>query len=307
MRRHAAAAISAAKSSKRKYNLSKRHRDALRELAEDESIVIAACDKNLGICVDSSQSYDMHAREELARTHNHVTNDDYDALQETRDEIQRKLAPFWDSAILPDWMEEWCKTASSTCADPKTGRKFQVPSFRLLYKIHKDPIEYRPLTGNHCWITQPYALLLSFLILPFVRRTPTYLKDSGTLIVDLARLQVGGDHILISYDVCRLYPSIPHDKCYRFLRNHLHDRSFYLANFCVATLLIILTYNFCYFGGDVFHQTIGFATGVSCGAEIAHILSKNCLLLPLRATRTFLLIIGGTSTTVSSFGQALLS
>jgi hypothetical protein len=138
-------------------------------------------------------------------------------------------------------------------------------------KVHKDPIEYRPLTGNHCWITQPYALLLSFLILPFVRRTPTYLRDSGTLIVDLARLQVGGDHILISYDVCRLYPSIPHDKCYRFLRNHLHDRNFYLANFCVATLLIILTYNFCYFGGDVFQQTIGFATGVSCGGEIAHI------------------------------------
>ena len=76
VRQHAAAAISAAKSSKRVHNLSKRHRDALRQLSEDESIVIAACDKNLGICVDSSQSYDLHAREELARTHNLVTNDD---------------------------------------------------------------------------------------------------------------------------------------------------------------------------------------------------------------------------------------
>jgi hypothetical protein len=54
VRQHAAAAISAAKSSKRVHNLSKRHRDALRQLSEDESIVIAACDKNLGICVDSS-------------------------------------------------------------------------------------------------------------------------------------------------------------------------------------------------------------------------------------------------------------
>jgi hypothetical protein len=229
VRQHARAVISA--TSKRVHNLAKRYRVGLRELSEDDSITIVACDKNLGICVDSSQSYDAHAREELGRTHFLITNDDYDALQVTREEIQRKLAPFWDSAVLPDWMGEWCKTASSTCADPKTGRKFQVPSFRLLYKIHKDPIEYRPLTGNHCWITQPYALLLSFLILPFVRRTPTYLRDSGTLIVDLARLQVGGDHILISYDVCRLYPSIPHDKCYRFLRNHLHDRNFYLANF----------------------------------------------------------------------------
>ena len=61
---------------------------------------------------------------------------------------------------------------------------------------------------------------------------------------------------------------------YRLLRNHLHDRNFfnfYLANFCVATLLIILIYNFCYFGDDVFHRTIGFATVVSCGAEIAQI------------------------------------
>ena len=82
---------------------------------------------------------------------------------------------------------------------------------------------------------------------------------------------MGEDHLLITYDVCRLYPSIPHDKCYRFVRNHLHDRNFFLANFCAATLLVILTYNFCYFGGDVFHQTVGFATGVSCGAEVAHI------------------------------------
>ena len=153
VRQHAAAAISAAKSPKRKYNLSKRHRDALRELAEDESIVIAACDKNLGICVDSSQSYDMHAREELARTHDHVTNDDYAALQETRDEIQRKLSHFWkgDSVNMFPWMADWCRTAFDTCADPKSGRKFQVPAFRLLYKIHKNPIEYRPLTMRFCY------------------------------------------------------------------------------------------------------------------------------------------------------------
>ena len=90
-------------------------------------------------------------------------------------------------------------------------------------------------------------------------------------------MKVGGDHFLVTYDVCRLYPSIPHDKCYRFLRNHLHDRHFYLATFCASALLIILGYNFCYFGGDVFHQNVGFATGVACGAETAHIFLEELL------------------------------
>ena len=274
VRRHAEAVLSSVP--KPVHNLARIHRDALTELSEDESIVIAACDKNLGICVDSAHSYDLHAREELARTHTLITNEDYDALQVTSDEIVLKLSRYWESAIMRDWMEEWCK-AASTGHDPQSGRRFRVPSFRLLYKIHKDPIEYRPLTGNFCWITQPYALLLSFLLLPFVRATSTYLKDSGTFIVDIANMKVGGDHFLVTYDVCRLYPSIPHDKCFRFLRNHLHDMHFYLATFCASALLIILGYNFCYFGGDVFHQNVGFATGVACDADTAHIFLEELL------------------------------
>ena len=87
---------------------------------------------------------------------------------------------------------------------------FAIPSFRLLYKIHKSKLGMRPITGNHVWVTQPLALLLAALLLPYVRATSTYVQDTDDFQRNLSSVVVLGDYFLVTYDVERLYPSIPH-------------------------------------------------------------------------------------------------
>ena len=54
-----------------------------------------------------------------------------------------------------------------------------VPSFRVLYKIHKAALQFRPITGNHCWCTQPLAALLAFLLQPYIKdMISTHVSDT---------------------------------------------------------------------------------------------------------------------------------
>ena len=43
------------------------------------------------------------------------------------------------------------------------------------------------------------------------------------------------------------------------------------ADFIGECLALILTFNYCFFAGDVWQQTLGYATGVACGGECAHL------------------------------------
>jgi hypothetical protein len=43
------------------------------------------------------------------------------------------------------------------------------------------------------------------------------------------------------------------------------------VDFCVKLLPVILQRNYCLFDNEVWHQHIGFATGIACGAEVANL------------------------------------
>eukprot|EP01044_Picomonas_judraskeda_P000710 COSAG03_NODE_34_length_17821_cov_18.833531_8_plen_227_part_00 len=62
---------------------------------------------------------------------------------------------------LPDWMQTFL--AESFLRIPTTGGSYKVPNFYLLYKVHKDVLGFRPITGNWCSPSQPASRLLAFL------------------------------------------------------------------------------------------------------------------------------------------------
>eukprot|EP01048_Picozoa_sp_COSAG05_P031236 COSAG05_NODE_11298_length_520_cov_1.562945_1_plen_52_part_01 len=49
------------------------HRKALSRLRQDSSIVIGACDKNLGLFADDASSYERRGLENLQNTHERVS------------------------------------------------------------------------------------------------------------------------------------------------------------------------------------------------------------------------------------------
>ena len=77
--------------------------------------------------------------------------------------------------------------------------------------------------------------------------------------------------LLLTYDIVRLYPSIKHELCYALLEKHLQASGCRHTSFIVAALRIILNRNYCKFNGQTWRQRIGFATGISCGVEVANL------------------------------------
>ena len=84
-------------------------------------------------------------------------------------------------------------------------------------------------------------------------------------------MQIPASAYLLTYDVVRLYPSIPHTLCYTLLHRHLRASGCSYASFLINALKIILNYNFCNFNGKTWRQHTGFATGIACGAEVANL------------------------------------
>jgi hypothetical protein len=183
--------------------------------------------------------------------------------------MEAAISPHLDT--LPDWAAKFLrKTMEGT--DPCTGRHFRVPSFRVLYKIHKERLQFRPISGNHCWCTQPLAALLAFLLQPYIiSHISTHVSDTDDFQRVLLSLAVSSASLIVTYDVERLYPSIPHASAVRCLRTFLTQCGCAFVDFAVAALEFILGNNFCIFGGIVQKQFIGFATGVACACEVADI------------------------------------
>ena len=154
---------------------------------------------------------------------------------------------------------------------PSSGRRYSVPWFRLLYKIHKAELGFRGLTGNHTWVTRPFALLLAFLLLSYVIATSTYVRDSDQFVAELRSVKVLPHYLLVTLDVVRLYPTIPHRLCVRLLSDYLNSKGCTYTAFLMAILDVVLTENYCFFAGYYWKQFLGFATGVACGSEVANL------------------------------------
>jgi hypothetical protein len=78
--------------------------------------------------------------------------------------------------------------------------------------------------------------------------------------------------LLVSFDWANLYPSINHNLLLSLLQRFLTTRlPVPLTTFICRAVHLVLTKNFCQFGNKFYRQFLGFATGVSSGASLAHI------------------------------------
>jgi hypothetical protein len=237
-------------------------------------LVFGDCDKNLGLFCTTAEHYASLGLEELGKTHTEIIGRTpgqliSEALTEIRTGVEKHLHE------LPKWAAEYCREALKHA--PTSQRKYLLPAFRILFKVHKMPLQVRPITGNHVWCTQPLALLLADLLQPYVTATDTYVKDTDDFTRRLAGIRVPTSTFLVTYDVERLYPSIPHDSCLFEVERHLRERGCRLSAFAVTILGLILSLNVCEFDNKIFLQLTGFATGVACGGEVAHLWLEGVL------------------------------
>lgn len=157
----------------------------LRSLCERKDLVIRPADKGGCIVVLDKTDYEI----EMYRIFN--DQDTYKELPNNpissfKRELQDLITKGYDLNILN-----------------KKERAFLVPlapRIRVMYylpKIHKDPVHPpgRPIVSGKDSVTSHIGRYIDFYLQPLVRRTPSYLKDTGETIRLLEGLDIPGDYI----------------------------------------------------------------------------------------------------------------
>ena len=121
--------------------------------------------------------------------------------------------------------------------------------------------------------TSGVARFLEFFLAPLVKRTASYLRDSGHLIAILRESHLPADSLLCSFDVRALYTSIPiPEGIARVRRAFLRFPDARRPDQQVLSLLrLCLSNNDFLFNGRWFLQTSGVAMGKAFGGSFANL------------------------------------
>ena len=141
-------------------------------------------------------------------------------------------------------------------------------------KVHKDNV---PLRGVVSFIGSPYENVAKDLV-PILRslqgRTTHFVKNSRELKEQLQDWSIQRDEILVSYDVEKLYPSIPIQKalelieCLLKCKSNLKEVTSFSINSIMKLLRWIFALTYCEYGGTHYVLDCG-PIGLSVVGEVA--------------------------------------
>ena len=151
-----------------------------------------------------------------------------------------------------------------------------VGCFRIRPKIHKSPLEGRPVFNfNASWI-QPIAIFLSETLNPLVNDCEHVLLNTDNFLERLinSQLPLDSDLIIEVEDVKHLYPSIDHDDLMRRIsiriRRHFSDQVSF-ASLVINLISTIMKCQHITFGKCTWKVITGIGTGLACGAQLANL------------------------------------
>ena len=135
----------------------------------------------------------------------------------------------------------------------------------MLPKIRKrlDNVLGRPVRSNCGAITEKASEFLDFHLKRVMQNGVSYVKDSNDFMNKVKNIDIPNDTLLVTADVVRLYPSIPHKVGLKALRNALENRNYkeIPTENLIKMAGFILKNNYFEFNSSVFQQISGTAIG----------------------------------------------
>ena len=237
------------------HNLTRKERQAMRELSTDHNLVINKADKGSTIVVRQRTDYIKEGLEHLSDTNTYVQLDrDYtpDITKIVKDTLQQLKTKGLLSPRMADY-----------CLPPSTVRTAQI---YFLKKIHKNPMGIRPIVSTVNSATANLAEFLDFYLQPIMKKLPAYLKDTTQFLCEIADIPIEKDTWLVTIDVKSLYTNIPNDQgiqaCYRaWLKQESKDPQHPPAEVLRHLLEIVLKLNTFEFNEKHYLQQFGTAMG----------------------------------------------
>ena len=209
-----------AKDKKIPSNLTEKERNGRKKAYEDKNRVYLPADKGrVMVAMDKYEqtggenSYEFKMRkvlEDLKATQATRANEDWDVTEKVSREGRTIVQEIVNRGEISEQKGRWMKP--NDCRAPRlTGYP----------KIHKNNV---PLRGVVSFIGSPYENVAKTLV-PILRklqgRSGHYIKNSQELKEKVKNWTILRDEILVSYDVEKLYPSIPIKKALDLIENLL--------------------------------------------------------------------------------------
>ena len=151
--------------------------------------------------------------------------------------------------------------------------------FYLLPKIHKDVVDWpephqppgRTILTNVNTESSQISKFLDHFLQPYVRRIPTYIRDSIDFINRLRQTHVPKNAILATMDVTNLYTNLPHHLIRDTIRDLFATNPLPIHVHLLEILDIILDFNEFSFNSQSYKQICGVAMGNSASPSLANL------------------------------------
>jgi hypothetical protein len=242
-----------------KNNLKKVEIEAMKELAEEDSIVIKPADKGGCIVIQNKEDY---IREGMRQLNN---KDHY-----------RKLATDPTIQFNNDINKIISEANRNNVIDARTKRnlttKFpRTSNFYMLPKIHKKDNPGRPIINSIGSPTEKISAYIDNTLKPLARKVDSFIKDTTDYINMLKTVTLDPEDILVTIDVSALYTNIPHDEGIQAIHDWMHTNNIATDKIDLICELAtkILKCNCFKFNGSLFIQEQGTAMGTRMAPNYA--------------------------------------
>ncbi|CAG2211803.1 unnamed protein product [Mytilus edulis] len=183
-------------------NLTTKEENALKDILQDDDIVIRPADKGSGIVVINKEEYFKKLEEEI------TNNDTYsETEQNTTHQITKKVKSLVNRM----------KKEGSISGEMKTYLIPKHPHPAKLKgnpKIHKQNKPYRTIVNGIGTATEKIAEIAEKELDNYVINSPSYIRDTTDFLNKLSKVKqpIPKNSILFCFDVVKLYPSIPREE-----------------------------------------------------------------------------------------------
>ena len=234
----------------------------LKKFKREKPFKVIECDKNVGTCLISNELYNNLADLHLC-DRNVYQELNEDPLPETQNFIKNKI-----KQLNKD------KHISSKIHKKLFNKNSKLGSFRLLAKLHKEKLGFRPIINCLSHPTMFLCILIDIILQPFVKKSPSYIQDSQHLIQKSLNLIFPTSSNLFSCDFESLYTNIDLAHALiiitEFISRNLNTNDLTSIGF-YEILKLIFENNVFSFNNKFYKQVKGIAMGAKCAPAIANI------------------------------------
>jgi hypothetical protein len=233
---------------------------ALKELKANPSLLVVACDKNLGPAVIERDQYIRFAfRDHLqdAATYRYLNRRERDdTIELIRYDIKAWLRNF-QGQIKPS---EYKFLSLSLDAN-----KTPLPVFYLTFKVHKTPLKTRPIVSCSGSLLQPLGKWIDKILQGIASKQRSYFKSSFELKDELMDLELPAGSKIFTADAVSMYTNIPTKFAIDKIEEYLYASREYFPDIPIRALIsalrLVMNMNVMDFGDTTWHQLNGTAMG----------------------------------------------